>query len=206
MIVVSKPVIFLGNLPFLLEHGLRHLGDNFSFESLRAYSQEMLHNYDYQQPHVLVMCYNHQLTEKGLLQKLLEQGVKVILLVEPYQIELIRTMLDLSVPGILTTHCSRQEIESALYMVAEGKRFYCNTVMENMMNPSGTIEKASKLTNRELDVLRLIAKGKSTSAIAEALSLSTHTINSHRKNILRKLNLKSPTELIIYAIEHGLDR
>ena len=53
---------------------------------------------------------------------------------------------------------------------------------------------------------RLITKGHKTVQIADELNVSVHTINSHRKNILKKLNLKSPTELIVYAMETGLVR
>jgi len=52
--------------------------------------------------------------------------------------------------------------------------------------------------------LQLITKGYSSMAIAEKLFLSVHTINSHRKNILKKLNLTSPAELIVYALENGI--
>ena len=62
------------------------------------------------------------------------------------------------------------------------------------------------LSPREFEVLQLITKGHKTVQIADELNVSVHTINSHRKNILKKLNLKSPTELIVYAMETGLVR
>jgi DNA-binding NarL/FixJ family response regulator len=60
------------------------------------------------------------------------------------------------------------------------------------------------LSKREFEVLELIAKGFRTADIAEKLFVSIHTINSHRKNILKKLKLKSPAQLIVYAIESKL--
>ena len=62
----------------------------------------------------------------------------------------------------------------------------------------------TNLTPREYEVLELITRGKTTAQIAEELHLSVHTINSHRKNILRKLNMNSPAELIVYALESGI--
>ncbi len=63
---------------------------------------------------------------------------------------------------------------------------------------------ASLLTARETEVLELIARGNSTLAIADRLFLSPHTVQTHRKSIIRKLNIKSPTEFVIYALDFGL--
>ena len=60
------------------------------------------------------------------------------------------------------------------------------------------------LTARETEILTLIAKGKSTQVIADELHLSPHTVQTHRKAIIRKLGIKSPTEFVIYAIDFGL--
>ena len=63
---------------------------------------------------------------------------------------------------------------------------------------------ASVLTARETEILELIARGHSTLAIADRLFLSPHTVQTHRKRIIRKLNIKSPTEFVIYALDFGL--
>ena len=62
----------------------------------------------------------------------------------------------------------------------------------------------SVLTTRETEILKLIANGKSTQAVADALFLSPHTVQTHRKSIIKKLNIKSPTEFVIYAMDLGL--
>ncbi|MBC8490239.1 MAG: PAS domain-containing protein [Bacteroidetes bacterium] len=61
-----------------------------------------------------------------------------------------------------------------------------------------------KLTKREIDILRLIAKGNSYTKIAEMLSIQPDTVNRHRKNILKKLNLKNIATLACFAAENGL--
>jgi DNA-binding CsgD family transcriptional regulator len=60
------------------------------------------------------------------------------------------------------------------------------------------------LTVRETEILKLIAKGRSSQQIADQLHLSPHTIQTHRKSIIRKLNIKSPTEFVIYAMDLGI--
>ena len=65
------------------------------------------------------------------------------------------------------------------------------------------VNQTLELSHREMQIVQLIGKGLASEAIAQELKLSLHTVNSHRKNILKKLQLKSPTELIIYAVEKG---
>ena len=60
-----------------------------------------------------------------------------------------------------------------------------------------------ELSDREMQVIRYVGKGLSSEEIASELNVSIHTVNSHRKNVLKKLGLKSPTELIVYALKQG---
>jgi DNA-binding NarL/FixJ family response regulator len=69
---------------------------------------------------------------------------------------------------------------------------------------SNQIEETSDLSDREIDVLKLVAKGKSNKEMADMLFISTHTVISHRKNIIRKLNIKSVAGLTVYAILNRL--
>ena len=62
------------------------------------------------------------------------------------------------------------------------------------------------LSDREFEVMRMIAEGKTTTAIADLLSLSVKTVSTYRARILEKLQLETTSELIRYAIDHGLDR
>ncbi|WP_370088837.1 LuxR C-terminal-related transcriptional regulator [Ekhidna sp.] len=122
--------------------------------------------------------------------------------------ESIQQLLAMGIKGILTKNCSEEEIVNALRAVAQGNRFFCNNILDLVVhNPEKEEDcEPTSLSPREYEVLELITKGKTTAQIAEELHLSIHTINSHRKNILRKLNLNSPAELIVYALESGIVR
>lgn len=117
-------------------------------------------------------------------------------------------VLGLGVKGYLTKECSQQEVLRAIHATAAGEKFYCNKILDILMEER--LDKNDKntapvnLTLRETEVLRLIAEGNTTNAIAASLFLSYHTINSHRKNIIKKLKIKSPTEFVIYALEMGI--
>lgn len=117
----------------------------------------------------------------------------------------------LKLPGVcgyLTKSCSREEILMAVRSTSKGERFYCHKVLDILMEKSFGPAEAdcdpTLLTTRETEILKLIATGKSTQQIARALHVSPHTIHSHRKSIIRKLNIKSPTEFVIQAMTLGI--
>ena len=118
----------------------------------------------------------------------------------------VQQLIGMGIKGILTKNCSEEEIVNALRAVSQGNRFFCNNVLELVVTGSNEEDdcEPTNLSPREYEVLSLITKGQKTNEIAEELHVSVHTINSHRKNILKKLNLKSPAELIVYALETGL--
>lgn len=120
--------------------------------------------------------------------------------------ESIQKLLSIGIKGVVTKNCSEEEITSALIAVSRGNRFFCNNVLDLVVDGPAKEDdcEPTNLSPREFEVLKLITKGFTTNQIAETLHLSVHTINSHRKNILKKLNLGSPAELIVFALESGL--
>ena len=141
------------------------------------------------------------------LKKLKETTTSSFLVISNSQTrDSIQQLLGMGIKGILTKNCSEEEIINGLRAVAQGNRFFCNNILELVVdNPDKEDNcEPTNLTPREYEVLELITRGKTTAQIAEELHLSIHTINSHRKNILRKLNMNSPAELIVYAFESGI--
>jgi DNA-binding NarL/FixJ family response regulator len=119
----------------------------------------------------------------------------------------IQALLKAGIKGIVTKNCSETEIINALKAVAIGHRFYCNSILNIVMASDAQAAEdcePTSLSPRELQVLKLIAHGNTTDKIAKKLHISIHTVNSHRKNILRKLNISSPIHLVAYAVETGL--
>ncbi len=115
--------------------------------------------------------------------------------------------LKVGVTSYILKDCDEQELIQAVKASAQGKRFICDKVLEVILEDAGSDEIFSdnaSLTTREIEITRLIAEGKSTVEIAKTLFLSHHTINSHRKSIWRKLQIKSPAELIIKALDLGI--
>jgi len=119
----------------------------------------------------------------------------------------ILEVLQLGVKGYITKECSLEEVGMAVQATARGEKFFCHKVLDIIMEKHFRVAQESEptvLTTRETEILKLIAHGHSTQVIADALFLSPHTVQTHRKSIIKKLNIKSPTEFVIYAMDLGL--
>ena len=122
--------------------------------------------------------------------------------------ENIFTAIDRGISSYLTKHCSADEILNAIYSTAKGEKFFCNKILDVILAKQMAKEpedcKPSKLTDREVEILTLIARGMTTKEIAGKLQLSFHTVNTHRRNIKEKLNVRSSSELVVYAMNEGI--
>ena len=119
----------------------------------------------------------------------------------------ILQVLQGGVTGYVTKECSKEEIVMAVTTVARGEKFFCHKILDIIMEkhfPQETETVPGVLTTRETEILKLLASGYSTQKVADELFLSPHTVHTHRKSIIKKLNIKSPTEFVIYALDFGL--
>jgi len=110
--------------------------------------------------------------------------------------------------GYLTKECEADEIIKALNAVSKGEKFFCSkildVILERHYEPYNKNGSTILLSGREVEIIKLIAEGNSNQNIADKLFLSIHTIYTHRKNIMKKLKLKSPVELVLYALNSGI--
>ena len=124
--------------------------------------------------------------------------------------QFVRAMSKAGVKGYVVKSASGRELIHALRAVADGKRYLSPEVTEAVMDlwdepSSGTgSPPPNTLGKREKEVLRLIAEGERSASIAIAMSITVATVEAHRRNILRKLQLHSAAELTRYAIRHGI--
>ena len=106
--------------------------------------------------------------------------------------------------SILLKECSLQEIREALDYAVRGRRFICQRMAEMLLVPMETASNRAKLTPTENEILKDIALGMTTREIAEKRFSSFHTVNTHRKNIFRKLGVNTIHEATKYALRAGL--
>lgn len=113
--------------------------------------------------------------------------------------------------GIVLKKDSSQNLLEALRVVAGGGSYFSAQMSRsyeqlNLRNLNGTVRNplAKRLTNREMEVLRLITMGKTSKEVADRLSLSVETIRSYRKSMMRKLGVRNIASLIHVAFEEGI--
>lgn len=145
--------------------------------------------------------------DKGIQQK-------VIVLSSYDDVRIVQEVLSLGAKGYISKNNAGDHIVRAIKAVANGEQYFSSDIQEELLKAiSG--QKAKKgdmpqdflfgsLTEREKDVLCLVTKEMSTSEIAEKLSISHHTVESYRKKLLRKLNVKNSVGLAIYAVKYNL--
>jgi two-component system, NarL family, response regulator NreC len=137
-------------------------------------------------------------------------GVKVIALSMHSEKQLIDGMLQAGAAGYLLKESAFEELIKAIRIVCAGKKYLSSDVtdivLRNYMNPSGESDnsRAAGLTLREREVLQLIAEGCTTKEIASRINVSLKTVESHRSNIMNKLDLHSVAELTKYAVRNGI--
>lgn len=109
-----------------------------------------------------------------------------------------------TVDGYIFLCCHTDEVLNALLSVANGEKFFCDNALSHFVSDKNRMKSCNpvNLSERELEVLRLIVKGFSSKEISKELNVSFHTITTHRKNIARKLKVKKMSELI--ATAHNL--
>lgn len=143
------------------------------------------------------------------LKQIRSNGVKVPILMlsahpeDQYAIRVLKA----GASGFLNKESATEELLVAINKVIAGKKYISAAVAEKLAEASTQADgKAAHefLSDRELEVLQLIASGKTVSEIADVLSLSVNTISTYRTRVLQKLSLNNNAELTRYALDSGL--
>lgn len=173
--------------------------------------QELLHLIEKEKPDVVLLDLNLK-KQDGF--SILEQvrprypNLKVIILTMYEETFLIEKAKKLKANGYLLKTSANGELLDALHHVVISNEFYlpAGLVKQKKENEAYRDEFIVKmqLTTREVEIIRLVAQGKSAKEIADQLFLSLHTVDTHRRNILSKLKMKNIADLVRFAFENHL--
>jgi DNA-binding NarL/FixJ family response regulator len=113
--------------------------------------------------------------------------------------------------GYLLKDSAAAELLAAIEAVSCGKSFFSSAISRllaedyvRVLRQKGVVDSYELLTPREREILQLLAEGKTNKEVAAELNISPYTVETHRGNILEKLNLHTPAELILYAVRKGI--
>jgi len=125
----------------------------------------------------------------------------------------ILKLIKVGAKGYLGSDANRSEILEAIYTLRNGYEFYAKTITNILLNSflkkseSDTKEKEiiqKGLSGREMEVLRLFAEGFSNMQIADTLFISIRTVETHKTNIMKKINIKTTVDLVKFAIKNDI--
>jgi DNA-binding NarL/FixJ family response regulator len=128
--------------------------------------------------------------------------IKILILTMHDSREYITKVLNTGAKGYILKDVPSDEMVAAIKMVHAGKTYYSSGVTDTLINEKET--KAVPLTDREKTILQLLAEGASNKHVARELDISVRTVETHRRNIKRKLDVKTSAGLVKYAIENGI--
>lgn len=134
-------------------------------------------------------------------------NLPVLLIADTTDASGVLASVDGGIRGFLTKECDGDEIIHAIHSLIKGERFFCNNVLNILLNKDLIEEEdcgPTRLTEREVEITKEIAQGLTSKQVGEKLHISAHTVQTHRKNIMRKLQVSSVSELVLYAIRTGL--
>lgn len=137
--------------------------------------------------------------------------IGIIALSMSNQDNLIVQMIEAGAQGYLIKNANKDEIVDAIKTVYKGNKYYCKSTSAKLTKlltynnylPIGE-QRTAIFSTKEFAIIRLICKGNSSQEIADELKHSIRTIDSYRKNILKKMNVKNVTGILKYAIKHKI--
>jgi DNA-binding NarL/FixJ family response regulator len=137
---------------------------------------------------------------------------EILILSMHYSDQLIKEILDAGVRGFVVKSDSDRDLIIALETLANHKPFFTSMATEVMLTnfqrpgalPAPGEMRASRLTSREREIVQLLSEGKSSKEVASSLGISVKTAETHRANIMRKLEIHSVSELVRYAVRNQI--
>lgn len=161
-------------------------------------------------PDIVVLDYNHpnhfHPASVSKIKKQLPEA-RIMVITSDNNKANIYQVLELGVNSFMTKTCDQTEFVDAFKALVKGEKFFCTRILDYLLEKSFSRPEpipTTPLTPREIEIVRLIAKGLIAKEIGSELNLSTHTIYTHRKKIMRKLNISSSSELVMYALNAGI--
>ncbi len=198
--------------PLLLE-GLKNIintHEDYEVVGMYASAADLFNHIESDHPLVLLLDINLPDANGIDLVKGLKENykdLKIVAFSVHNELAVINSILNEGADAYLQKNAHGYEIIAAITQVLLGNRYICEKTQAILNKKTDTgLKQVPKLTRREKEILSYVAKGLTTNQIADALFISSHTVESHRKNLMEKFQTKSVTAAVKSAIEYGLIR
>jgi DNA-binding NarL/FixJ family response regulator len=214
---MSRKITVLAAEPdFIARRGVESLvNEQLDFElipSVRT-SVDLMKTLKSLHPDVVIIDYNHFPQGTELLKQIRKTApmTGILVITDPRNNTEINRALESGATGFLLKECEQEEIIEAICKTSESERMLCGKIL-GRLTASQTEEQSVmevscaglNVSDREIEIIRHVAEGLSNKEIAEKLFLSTHTVNTHRKNIMNKLQVNNTAGLVLFAVRNDL--
>lgn len=143
-----------------------------------------------------------------LIQRIREQwpGQRILVFSMHEEAQMAAQALKAGTDGYITKDSDPDVILSAIYKVASGGKYIDSKLAEAILfeGESDSDEPHEKLSNREIQILRMLADGKTVTEIADELALSAKTVSTHKMRLMKKMNISNNADLYRYVLEHAI--
>ncbi len=127
--------------------------------------------------------------------------IKILILSVSHKPLHVQSALDAGVEGYLLKETNKNEVVDAIHLLMEGKTYYAQNVTKSLIGKNA--QSKIKLTEREIEVLALLAEGDSTKEIAISLNIGENTVKTYRTNLCQKFNVQKTIVLVAKALKGG---
>jgi DNA-binding NarL/FixJ family response regulator len=145
------------------------------------------------------------------LSKILKKDnpeIKILVVSTHSNVKIISRLIRIGVNGYLLKNAEKAELLKAIHAIIQGDNYFSEETeekyLDNQLKIEQRVSSLTELSSREKEILVLIAHEYNTAEIAEKTFISLNTVNTHRRNLLSKLNAKNTAGLVKYAVENGL--
>ncbi|MCW3076220.1 MAG: hypothetical protein JWO32_829 [Bacteroidetes bacterium] len=212
--------VLIADKNFLSRVGLELLvGELKGFELVPTVcgdKQALLSQLQLSKPNLLITDFSSLGIAAGELSSIVKRFPRTRLLVitEMLSKSDLNKVLNSGITSFLLKDCDKTEILEAINSTIKGEKFICGKIVSFLtaapeIKTSNSFIKSlgcdgMSVTDREIDIIRAIAEGLSNKLIADKLKLSTHTVNTHRKNIMNKLGVNNTAGVVMFAVKNQL--
>ena len=209
----KKTILLVNDNELVLNGLIRVLETSFDFEQITGFSNAKQACYEIKKQKYDLFIIDLQLKEMSGFDLItfirsVQPHASVIVVTKHEEVWTINRMLEMEVDGIVLKSSPTEHILQAVNSVLKGNRYLCPRFnhLKNQFRHKHTsqMKQVRLLTEQEKIILRYIVEGLSSREIAETLSLSENTIESHRKNLFVKLDVRNVAQLVAVALQNGI--
>ena len=211
---MQKIKITIADSHFLSRKGLAVLlNENVDFSLLAEAlsTSDLVNQSKFYQPDIIIIDYTSaNFSTEGLHQIVKKYpNARLLAITDMQSNSIISRALNIGVTSHLLKDCDKDEIVEAIYKTAKGEKFMCGKIVSDILDSSANEVneyncEGLNISEREIEIIKLIAQGLSNKEVADQLFLSTHTVTTHRKNIMAKLGVNNTAGLVLFAVRENL--